>query len=271
MSSTNTGSLGRTRPALTTLAAVIAALGFASFERSPPLALLIPIGLLLLAAGLVWRPSLPSQLLVRAALWSNLLLGVLLSVNGQSIEQLPGGVVALATGAALLVLGRAGLDQPSPAFSPAAFRGSLVLALVMALADTQSLALFGALQLDRSLSAAGPLLACAGLMVIAIVGLYRLRVWGLALNIAANLLIAGLALSGALEVPRLVAWTLATTAALQLLLPLPLVVAMVRGRAPAADPARASRLRAALIPGVIMVLMTAAAIGASAGSRLIDM
>lgn len=244
----------RWRPALASLAALAGALGFVGLLRSPSLALAIPIGLLVAAAGLVWRESLPSQLLVRAVLWSNLLLGVLLSVDGNGHEQTLGGLLALSTGAGLLVLGRSGLAAPSPVFSPAAFRGSLILALVMALADAQPLALFGVFQLGKSNPAeAAPLLACAALMVVAIVGLARLRVWGLVLNLVANLLIAGLALGGALKVPQLLAWTLATTALIQLLLPLPMIVTIARGRPPA--PIRHPRLRAALVPCVVVILM----------------
>lgn len=258
------------RLALASLASLVAALGFLlSFKHTPPLALAIPIGLLVAAAGLVWRPHLPSQLLARAALWSNLLLGSLMSISASSGEQRMGGILALATGVALLALGRAGLARPSPAFTPAAFRGTLILALVMALADTQSLALFGGLRLGRSLAAAAPLLACAALMVVAIVGLYRLRVWGLVVNIAANLLIAGLALAGALEVPRLLAWALATTALVQLALPLPLIVAILRGRPPAAT--AASPLRAALIPVVVVALMSLAALGLMTPGGLVDL
>jgi hypothetical protein len=246
---------------------VIAALGFVVFDRSPPLALWLPAGLLFGAGALVWRRHLGSELMVRAVLWSNLLLGVLLAVAGGSHEQQQGGVIAFSTGIALLVLGRGGLERPSASFSPAAFRGSLVLALVMALADTQSLALFGALRLERSHhDDAAPLLACAGLMVLALVGLYRLRLWGLVLNIVANVVIAGLALAGALDVPKLFAWALATTALIQLALPLPLVRAIVRGRPPAE--ARESRLAAALVPAVLVAMMGVAACGLAFGRLL---
>jgi hypothetical protein len=257
------------RSAVASVGATIAALAFIGFVRSPPLALTIPAGLLLGAAALVWRRQLGSQLMVRAVLWSNLLLGALLSLAGGSNERIQGGVIALATGTALLVLGRVGLDRPSPAFSPAAFRGALVLALVMALADTQSLALFGVLRLERSHhDEAAPLLACAGLMVAALVGLYRLRLWGLVLNVVANVAIAALALADALEVPRLLAWALATTAVIQLALPVPLVAAMVRGKAPAEG--GGGELAGALVTGVIVLLMIAAVAGLAVGGRLVD-
>lgn len=255
------------RTAFASLAAVTAGIAFVGFDRSPPLALALPASLLVGAAGLVWRRELGGQLLVRAVLWSNLMLGALLCLAGGSHERVQGGIIALATGSALLVLGRAGLDQPSAAFSPAAFRGSLVMALVMALADTQSLALFGGLRLERGqFDDATPLLACAGLMVLALVGLYRLRLWGLVLNLVANVVIAALALAGRLDVPEELAWALATTAAIQLALPLPLVKAIVRGRAPAATESRASTVAAVC---AIALLMFAAVAGLVSGGRLL--
>src|SRR5690606_1248901 len=128
-----------------------------------------------------------------------------------------------------LAMGRAGLDEEVPAgrFHPVAFRGSLILALVMALADTQSLLLFGILSLSTDASVL--MLVCAAVMTIAVLGLYRLAVWGLALNLVANLVIAGLGLHGALALPEAIVGALVTTAVLQLLLPVPLLGALVRG------------------------------------------
>ncbi|MCA9709974.1 MAG: hypothetical protein KDK70_29315, partial [Myxococcales bacterium] len=92
--------------------------------------------------------------------------------------------------------------------------------------------LFGVVRWSRSDPSALVLLACAALMIVALVGLYRLRVWGLVLNIAANLLIAGLAIADVLDVPGVVQAALCTTAVVQLVLPVPLLIAMARGRAP---------------------------------------
>jgi hypothetical protein len=257
------------RSAVVSIGSVVAAVGFVFTNRSTPLALWLPAGLLLGAAALVWRGHLGSELMVRAVLWSNLVLGFMVAVVGMPHEQLQGGLITFGTGIALLVLGRGGLERPSESFSPAAFRGSLVLALVMALADTQSLALFAAVQLERARpEAAYPLLACAGSMVLALVGLYRLRLWGLVLNIVANVAIAGLALTGRLDMPDEMAWVLATTALIQLALPLPLVVALVRGRPPAEG--RASRLADALVPAVIVAMLGVAACGLAFG-RLLDL
>ncbi|MEZ4454486.1 MAG: hypothetical protein R3B09_33855 [Nannocystaceae bacterium] len=258
------------RTSLASVAAASAAIAFTHFTlaHTSVLALALPCALLVAAAALVWRRDLPSHVLARAVCWSNLLLGALLAISGGSNERGFGALLAAATGVALLAMGRAGLEHTSRTFSPAAFRGSLVVALVMALADTQSLALFGGAHLEHAYSAhhAWPLLAGAAVMGIAIVGLYRLRVWGLVLNLVANLVIAGAALAGAFEIPHALAWALASTALVQLALPLPMIAAMIRGRAPASS---RDRVGARLIPAVIVGLIALACVSAASGHRLV--
>jgi hypothetical protein len=67
--------------------------------------------------------------------------------------------------------------------------------------------------------------------MIAVFGLFRLAVWGLMLNLLANVAIAGLGLAGALELPGPIVGSLVATAVLQILLPVPMLVAMARGTA----------------------------------------
>ena len=112
--------------------------------------------------------------------------------------------------------------------------------------------------LTQTVTDPGVVVECGG-RELAILGLYRLQVWGLVLNIVANLLIAGLALCGALAIPSLLAASLATTAVIQLALPMPLVVVLA-GR-DSLRPASDSRLAAALMTGVIVALMAIAAVG----------
>lgn len=251
------------------IACLAGAVGFASFYGAPS-ALLLPGALLCVSAGLIFRRELASHVFARAVLWSNLLLGFLIAISGSGEEQLIGGVIALMTGSALHLVGTAGLRRPSEVFAPVAFRASLVLAVVMALADTQSLTLFGVLQLDRGNgSTAYPLLACAGLMIVALYGLYRLRLWGLVLNIVANVLIAGLALFGSLDLPTPLIYALCTTATVQLLLPAPLVVAILRGQATEPS-ARLQRFNAVIIPTLITVMMAVAAYSAATGVKLMS-
>lgn len=248
------------RRVVASAAAAFAGLSF--FAVGPHIVLAIPIGLLLVSAALIFRNHLPSQILVRAALWSNLVLGTLLAVAGFS-EGVMGTVIAIGTAVGLLSLGRTGLDQKTGGFAPVAFRASLIVALVMALADVQSLALFAMLGLQGAARVtyrpmvefghALVTLACAAVMVLAVIGMYRLRVWGLALNIAANVVVAALALTGALTVPHMIVFGLCTTAAVQLVLPVPLIVAMFRGQAPREIPSLL-RVKRVAVPVVTVAL-----------------
>ena len=107
-----------------------------------------------------------------------------------------------------------------------------MVSLVMALADTGSLLFYGGVTLEEShgWSASLPFLVSAAVMMVAIHGLYRLRLWGLALNIVANIVIAIIALTGVLDLPNVLAYALAATALVQLLIPVPLVRTMLRGK-----------------------------------------
>lgn len=254
--------LGRGRRALasagslTAAAAIPVMMALSPFgpDMEDALVLSIPTALCTLATFLLHRRHLGSQILARATWWSNLILGMLISISGSGAEgEVAGPMLALGCGLALLTMGRAGLDEEVPAgrFHPVAFRGSLILALVMALADTQSLLFFGVLSFAVEQPSVLPLV-CAATMILAVLGLYRLAVWGLALNLVANVAIAGLGLAGALGLPDPIVAALVATAVLQLLVPLPLLVGLVRGA-----PARPRHGRSSwpvLATGVVMLM-----------------
>jgi hypothetical protein len=164
-------------------------------------------------------------------MWSMLLLATLMAQLGSAQELRVAVVIALGCGLSLLVLGSRGLDSPSARFRPVAYRGTLFAALTLAIADTLSLVFWSLIALEAtSATTAAALAGCAGVMLIGVVGLYRLKTWGLVVNVVANTLIATLVGFGAIDVPAFVAALLVTTAVLQLAVPLPLVVALVRGR-----------------------------------------
>ncbi len=147
--------------------------------------ILLPMSALALAAALVHLPRLGPQLATRAIWWANLVLGFLLCVLGGSHERDPGLGLALACAAALLIAGRRGLAEASErqAYAPAAFRGSLLLLMVLALADAQTFLLFGLLSAqDGDKEAVYFFLAAAGLAA-GFVGLFRLAVWGAIVNV----------------------------------------------------------------------------------------
>ena len=151
-------------------------------------------------------------------------------VNGHTSDV---HIAGLWIGAGLVplgIMGRSGLDSTSGAFTPNAFRNTLLASLLFGLADTWALLFYG-----LCLKATIAVFACAGLMFIALAGLYRLKVWGLALCVVANLIVAGCGLSGLLQLPDILTCGLVATAAIQLLLPIPLIKSMMGSSTGCAD------------------------------------
>ncbi|MBC8069331.1 MAG: hypothetical protein IAG13_13430 [Deltaproteobacteria bacterium] len=214
------------------------------------LASLLPVVLLVWAARLVRKSQFGPQMLARGIVWSSLVVGVLISCFEGLIYAVPGAIVATFCAMALIRLRGRGLE-PGPGdglFRPVAFRTHLVLALVMACADAQTLCFAAVLQiasaLDQSVAPWSGLLTsvCAIVMIAAVWGVYRLRVWGLMLNVLGNVAIAWLALDGVLRLEFPIGATLAITATIQLLLTVPLI-ATVLGDRDAGRPVFAGRLR----------------------------
>ena len=123
----------------------------------------------------------------------------------------------------LAVIGKRGLSTDSKIFSPTAFRTTLIASLLLGLADTWALIFYSAMMEE-----VGPMLLSAGVMSVALYGLYRMKVWGLGLCVVANVVIAGMAISGVFELPDVLAWGLTATALIQLLLPVPLLASVSR-------------------------------------------
>ena len=219
---------------LATVGALIAALAMGSFiDKAGPL--LLPTVALIGAGILIHVRSFGAQLLARAAWWANLVLAVFLAASGSRNERVVGAALAFGCGLALLAAGRKGLAEASDrqGYAPVRFKATLLLAMILALADTQSLLLFGILKLSKWQShqpSAMLLLSSALAMIIAFVGLYRLRTWGLVTNVLANLAIAAAAWTGSLHLPGPVTTMLITTALLQLIVPIPMVLEMLRKR-----------------------------------------
>lgn len=153
---------------------------------------LIPLVGLVIAAVVIHAPKLGPQLLARAAWWSSFALGVMLCFFGWSSVRTAGIPLVLSCGAALLIAGRReiGAAGEQGGYAPTAFRSTLLLLMVLALADAQTFLLLGALGLSESGSrntsgALLMLLASAG-YVVGFVGLYRLALWGALLNLAVS-------------------------------------------------------------------------------------
>jgi|GEM_PF-1277405 len=218
-------------------------------------------------------PKLGAQLLCRAAWWSSLIVGVLVSLNyGSPFDKGCGAVAAVGCALALLSAGERGLDiqEADHPFAPVRFRGHLLLALVMAAADALTLAFSGLMQLRFGASGwnladtasyAGPTVTAAFVMAIAVWGVYRLRTWALLLNLVANIAIAYLALEGALHLSPSVSVSLAATAAVQCFIPVP-ILASALGDRHAGQPFMAP-LRRWLMHGTVVALACFAAYSVS--------
>jgi hypothetical protein len=249
------------RLVVATVGSLAAAGVMRSWEHSPPLALWVPAGLLALSALLAHHGSVGSQLIARSAWWANLVLGTLISVVSSSREAPLGLALALGSGAALLAMGRMGLGEDEhSAFRPVAFRTTLTLGMIMAVADAQELLLFGALRLEERgwhrHEEGALLLGSAAFIMVAIAGLYRLRVWGLLLGSVGAIGVIVLAASDAYGLKGALGNALIVTSAVQLLLPVPIFVAITRRRAP--EPGPASSRLARLGPPILVALMMGA-------------
>lgn len=225
------------RTLLTSALSLVAAYCMRSWGGDVPWQLYIPTGLLIASAALVHHRHIGSQLLVRAVLWSNLLLGVLIFALGDGHERTVAAILAGATTAGLLLLGRNGLagDARGARFVPVAFRSTLTAILVMALADAQTLLLFGTLMAGDSSSLAGTgatSLVLAGALFLALAGLYSLKVWGLFLNLLSCAAIITVNALGLLQYPPLFRAAFIATAALQIVLAIPLLVAIAKRAQP---------------------------------------
>lgn len=219
--------------------AAIAPLVFTpALEHIPAIAIIYSVAVLA-SAPMAWSKKLSLQMLSRSVWWGTGLYSVwilgLAAYFGDAPNELllTFGAVLGGSIAALISAGKTGLAQSSSLFAPRAARTTLMLSIILALADTQALGFYGLLAgQEGALSEAAVFFASAGAMIFSLFGLYRLKVWGLAATIIANIAIAGLALGGGLSLPIELAAALAITAGVQLLLPIPLIRQMLgRGKA----------------------------------------
>jgi hypothetical protein len=181
-----------------------------------------------IAGALIWSRHIGAQLLARGAWWSMLLCSCLIAITTNrhdSFEALAAGCTALA----LLAAGGVGLDNRK-AFAPVAFRGTLLIALVLAMADAGAFAWFGigSAMFDQSWS----VLIVVPFMLAGVIGLLRLRTWGLFVSLATNLAIAILAATGVLNLPSPLRQLFIGSAILQMIIPLPMLVAIIRKQPP---------------------------------------
>jgi hypothetical protein len=222
------------------IGALFAAHLYAADIREPARVLwTIFVGAPALAAGAIWTRPMWAQLLARGFWWSFLLFGAFMTVTSGGSDRTLGAEWAVAGAAALLAAGRLGLDAVDGRFRPVAFRGTLVLALVLAMAD---LLLFLWVGILDAAGGHGGLLLLLPPMAAGVIGLLRLRTWGLLVGIATNLLIVTLMATELLHVPH---WSvrvlIVSSAVAQLIVPLPMLVTIATRRAPGPDRWRRAR------------------------------
>ncbi len=187
----------------------------------------IPLGSLVAAALLIPAATAGAQILARALLWSSLALGTVATIAEPGVLPVASLVLALAAGFALLLLGEHGLEPERyhGAFVPAAYRRELTAVALLSVADAQTL-------LSWTTASAWYYPApgvCGVLMATAALGLLRLELWGLVLNVALNVLVAVGAAVGLLSLPTPLVMLLVTTSVIQLVFAAPVLYATWRG------------------------------------------
>ncbi len=193
-------------------------------------------GLVLASYPMSSASNLLAQIVARAVWWQSMVFGLLLGgglaidvfeslmygsgfIGRDKVFALTSVLYVAGAGMALAGAGRVGLNYASSQFVPVAFRRSLMASLVMALADTIALTFYGGLELTEyvtkvygSLADVATFGVSAAVMAFAVWGLYRLKVWGVVLNAVANVVIAGMAMSGVFDLPNFLAFGLTATA-----------------------------------------------------------
>ncbi|MEM6294532.1 MAG: hypothetical protein AAGA54_24880 [Myxococcota bacterium] len=199
------------------------------------LTLVAPVLLLGLSIVGIHRGRLGAQLGARAIWWSYLVFAVVWA-SGPA-ESLPAGGALLAVGCgfALLAAGLQGLTRraTAAAFDPVAFRRTVLLSMILAVSDAQMLALLGITYAEAGVVEGHPaaLLTSAALLLVGAWGLSRLRVWAVALNVVANVLVVVLA-GFVIGRDSLLMPVLGVSALIQLVLPARMVLAFRRGARP---------------------------------------
>jgi hypothetical protein len=231
--------------------------------------------MLVWAARLSRNRQLRSNILVRGIAAWNLVYAIGFSFSEFNVNCVLSVLLAITTGRSLQLLGERGLDgsDGSSSFEPVRFRGVLIVALVMAGADTMMLlgATAGAgsfvvasyfvegLEVwGHQLPNLGLSAAAAALMGVNVWGLWRLRTWALFSSMIANVGIAALALSGWLPVGDSYAIALASTAGIQLLLPLPILATALGLDGPRQYAWAAPLLLRVVVPAAVLVTIVAA-------------
>jgi hypothetical protein len=223
--------------------------------------LLIPLVALVVAACVIHLPSLGPQLLARAVWWANLGLGAIVCVIGGSTARPPSLVLAVLCAFALLAVGKEGLGEAGEreGYAPAAFRSSLLLLMVLALADAQTFLLFAVLAISEHDQIPTTLILAPAVVAYSVgfVGLYRLAPWGAILNALTSVIVFGVALASPRGLDSAVRNIMLLLTGVHALAATPLLLSLFTGlRLPHASPRLRARLAAGIVLSIVAVSIT---------------
>jgi hypothetical protein len=212
---------------------------------------------LVLAALAVHVPRLGAQVFARAAWWASVGLGALIVlVEGSGSDVRDATAYLVPSALALVVIGRRGIAEAEERSGhvASAFRSSLLLLMVLALADAQTFTVFGLVGLDRYEVVTSVVLFCAAAaLMIGFVGLFRLALWGALVNLVACIAVFLLSLERGIHLRE----ELLVLSGLHVVVAAPVVIASTRGKSLPTLPAAARAI------GVNVVLLTLVALSVS--------
>ncbi len=224
--------------------------------RSELWKLFLPLLGLVASAVIIHRASLGAQLLARAIWWANLGLASILCFLGAGGNDIliGGALMAIGCGTALVVVGRKGLAEASERenYAPPAFRSSLLLLMVLGLADAQTFLLFAFLDATEHTPKLRAFLPVGIAYLVGFIGLYRLAIWGALLDMATSIAMLLYLLGGGLHGDgdiRVVVYILCSA---QLVASIPLGLGLLLKRPLPGFP---TRVRALAAPAVVIVVV----------------
>ncbi|MEM1350445.1 MAG: hypothetical protein AAGI01_17930, partial [Myxococcota bacterium] len=218
--------------------------GFDFWEviNNAPIVLVVACGIFMLTPCIGCMPHIGAQLFARAVWWQALVFSCMFGVQLPFAVEGKGPAVmifVLAFSGSVLSLvsaGRMRLEHESGVFKSVAFRMALLASFTLAMVDAQILLLYSGLSAQYILEGDSTwdlvdfvksTIASAA-MVTALVGMYRLKVWAVALNVIVNLAIAAYALCGGVGPPEALPYWFAAIAFLQLLVSIPMIRFILR-------------------------------------------
>lgn len=146
-------------------------------------------------------------------------------------------------------------------YAPIAFRGTLQIVMVLALADMLTLLLLGSLSMEDHRGSGGVAFFAAALaMAVGFAGLYRLEIWGVLVTLATAIALGLGLLSRAVRCDDDFMPALLVLCALQLAVPAPMLASVAMKRPLPKLPKHVASIVGAALIGLVMLVATVAAL-----------